>query len=116
MLVTFTNSSSAPIYLSAIYKELAVGESVQTHRSPVELDKEQQLKVYVLAGDITLAFALEAGDSITPGFGLVPKSYTNGTRPAANTVPTFTPIWNSSDSALNFSDGAQWRDALGVLT
>jgi hypothetical protein len=120
MLVTFTNTTSSPIYLSAIYKQLeptgVTGSSVQARRTPADLDANQQLKAYVVAGDITLAFTLETGDSAATGPGSSPVSYSNATRPAASTVPTFSSIWNTDDNALNWSDSVNWRDALGNLT
>lgn len=42
--------------------------------------------------------------------------YTNATRPAANTVPASSSIWNTDDNAMNWSDGVNWRDALGNIT
>jgi hypothetical protein len=116
MLVTFTNASSSSVYLSAIYHELAAGASVQVHRSVAELDSNQSLKAYVAAGTITLAFVLEAGDSVAAGFGPVMTSYTNATRPAVSAVPVFTAIWNTSDKAVNWSDGTNWRDNAGNIT
>ena len=43
-------------------------------------------------------------------------SYTNLTRPAANTLPAGSSIWNTDDNAPNFSDGTVWRDAMGTQT
>jgi hypothetical protein len=80
------------------------------------LEADQILKQYVQAGTITLSFALETGDLAALGFGSVPISYSDITRPAANTIPTFTPIWNTDDDALNWSDGANWRDSNGAIT
>lgn len=42
--------------------------------------------------------------------------YTDGTRPAANTLTAGSSIWNSSDNAPNYSDGTNWRDAAGAVT
>jgi hypothetical protein len=116
MQVTFTNASADPIYLSQLYVEIAPGASVTTQRTRADLEGDQILKAYVQAGTITLAFTLETGDSAPAGFGSVPMSYTNITRPAANTVPTFTAIWNTDDEALNWSDGTDWRMADGSIT
>ena len=41
---------------------------------------------------------------------------TDATRPDASTFLPGTGVWNSEDSAWNFSDGTNWRDALGTLT
>ena len=42
--------------------------------------------------------------------------YSSAGRPAANTVPIGTAIFNTDDSAPNYSDGAAWRDSNGSLT
>ena len=42
--------------------------------------------------------------------------YTDATRPAATTFLAGTRIWNSDDSAYNYSDGTNWVDAMGGLT
>src|SRR3954470_18329464 len=105
MQVTFTNPGSSAIWVHPLQMSLAGGSSVTTRRTPADLDREQVFKAHVVAGDITLAFALETGDTAQLGASSSPKSYSNSTRPAANTVPTFTPIWNTSDNALNWSDG-----------
>lgn len=43
-------------------------------------------------------------------------AFSDGSRPAADTVPVGGMIWNSGDNAPNFSDGANWRDASGAIT
>ena len=116
MQVTFTNASGSAVYLSAIYSQLAAGQSVTTRRTQSQLEAEQQLKAYVQAGTITLSFALETGDSAALGSAVSLPSYTNITRPAANTVPTFSCIWSVDDNATIWSDGIQWRDNDGNIT
>jgi hypothetical protein len=44
------------------------------------------------------------------------KTYTDGTRPSASSVGAGTMIYNSGDNAPNFSDGTNWRDAIGNIT
>ena len=44
------------------------------------------------------------------------KSYTDATRPAATSVPAGTVIYNSTDSGLNVSDGAEWRSPTWSVT
>jgi len=116
MQVTFTNASADPIYLSQLYVEIAPGASVTTARTRADLEGDSILKAYLAAGTITLAFTLETGDSEALGFGPVPVSYSNTTRPDADTVPTFTAIWNTDDEAMNWSDGTDWRMADGSIT
>ena len=41
---------------------------------------------------------------------------TDATRPDASTFLPGTKIWNTDDNAFSYSDGSQWRDALGNLT
>lgn len=43
-------------------------------------------------------------------------AYTDGTRPTAASAGKGTMIWNDTDNAPNFSDGANWRDAMGSVT
>lgn len=116
MLVTFTNASASALFLSQLYVEIPAGGTVTTQRTVADLEGDQTLKEYVVAGIITLAFATETGDNAALGFDRVPVSYSNATRPAATTVPAFTPIWNTSSNALEWSDGIQWRTADGVIT
>lgn len=42
--------------------------------------------------------------------------YTDATRPSATLFLPGTGIWNSDANAWQFSDGTNWRDAVGVLT
>lgn len=116
MLVTFTNASGSALYLSCLYKELAAGESVQTRRSSVDLEREEQLKAYVQAGTVTLAFTKETADDAAaqPSAGV--KNYTNMTRPGVATVPIYTFIFNTDDNAANWSDGVNWRANDGSIT
>lgn len=37
-------------------------------------------------------------------------------RPAASSWPVGLPIWNTDDNAVNYSDGTNWRSAIGELT
>jgi hypothetical protein len=115
MLVTFTNASSEDVFLSLLYKNLAPGESVQVSKSRSELDMEQPLKELVAAGTIVLAFAVESGDDAALGAEPWPP-FTDLSRPAPADWPLFGAIWNTDDSALNWTDGTNWRDAAGVIT
>lgn len=58
----------------------------------------------------TERFKVEAG-----GHPVLP-TYTNAGRPAANTVPAGTVIFNSDDNYTNASDGTNWRDPTGAVT
>lgn len=121
MLVTFTNTTSQPIYVHTLQKALAAtgasGAVVTTRRTPADLDRDQTLKANVVGGYITLGFTLETGDTAALGASSAGMaSYSNATRPAASTVPAFVPIWNTSDNAPNWSDGTNWRDASGIIT
>ena len=44
------------------------------------------------------------------------STYSNGTRPDANSVPAGSMIFNTDDNAPNVSDGTNWRDMVGNLT
>lgn len=116
MLVTFTNTTDGPIYLSVLNMSIAAGASLTTRRSRAQLDSEQPLKVLVADGDITLSFELEAGDEAALVPAASPLAYDNDTRPDADTVPEHTSIWNTDDNAHNWSDGTNWRDANGDIT
>jgi hypothetical protein len=116
MQVTFTNLSAAPVYLSALMTSLDPSKSVTTRRTTGDLDREQNLKVYIQTGVIQLAFAMEAGDGADLGFNPSSPTYSNTTRPAAATVPAFTMIFNTDDHTLNLSDGVNWRDGAGNIT
>ena len=115
MLVTFTNAGSEDVFLSLLYKNLAPGASVTVSKSRSELDQEQPLKKLVQAGTIVLSFAEEAGDDAAVGTEPTP-SFSNATRPAAAAWPVTSPIWNTDDDSLNWSDGTNWLDATGAIT
>lgn len=53
---------------------------------------------------------------VTATLFLRPASYSNATRPTASLVPAGVMIWNTDDTAPNYSDGVNWRDAIGNLT
>lgn len=66
---------------------------------------------------LTTGHVIQATGPGTFGWGLVPTpNCTNATRPAANTVPAGTQIFNTDDGAPNWSNGTDWVDALGNLT
>jgi hypothetical protein len=115
MLVTFTNASADDIFVSLLYKNLAPGEGVQVSKSRSELDMELELKKLVQAGDIVLTFAEEDGDDAAVGTEPHP-AFADATRGLATAWPAFAAIWNTDDNALNWSDGAVWRDATGAIT
>jgi hypothetical protein len=120
MLVTFTNTTSSPIFISLLYKQLgATGSadaSVTVSKTLSELDQEQSLKALVESGDVTLSFASESGDSAAMGAQESMASFDDAGRPAASAWPLFSPIWNTDDNAPNWSDGTNWRDAAGTIT
>jgi hypothetical protein len=53
---------------------------------------------------------------LTANMYLQPEIYDDITRPSATLYPAGVSIWNTSDNALNWSDGAVWRNASGVIT
>lgn len=116
MQVTFTNASSDIVAIAAFYRSLAASESVTVSMSASQYDQEPGLKALVEAGTLTIDSAVaEAGDSSALNAATGP-AYDNAGRPDATTVPTFSSIWNTDDSAPNYSDGTQWVDAAGVAT
>ena len=48
--------------------------------------------------------------------GGVTAVYTDGTRPAASGFAAGYQIFNTSDASPNWSDGNDWRDAVGSIT
>ena len=115
MLVTITNAGSEDLFVSLLYKALAVGESVTVSKSRSELDQEIEFKKLVQAGTLTLSFEMEDGDSAAIGTEPHP-AFTDLSRPAAGDWPIFAAIWNTDDDALNWTDGTNWKDAAGVNT
>jgi hypothetical protein len=107
-----------PVYI----QDLDVGYEYQ-HR---------KVKVYVPVGgfiDIPASsrslFSYEQGyirkavtaGLITATLYIQPETYTNATRPSPTLYPKGSYIWNDSDNAYNYSDGAgNWRDATGAIT
>ena len=118
MQITVTNvkTDQTPIYLRDLYKDLAYGQSVTTRRATAELNRATGLQAALLAGDITISYLLESIDTAQFRGGPPPVSYSDITRPAANLFAPFTFIWNTSDNAVNWSDGLVWRDSAGIPT
>jgi hypothetical protein len=116
MQVTITNAGSEDIFVSLLYKQLTVGESVTVSKSVSELDQELEFKKLVQAGTLVLSFTKEDGDEAAVGAQEVLPVFTNATRGAASAWPAFTPIWNSDDNAPNWSDGTVWRASDGTIT
>ncbi len=44
------------------------------------------------------------------------RVYSDSTRPAASTYPVGRGFWNTSDNAMNWSDGTNWRNNAGSTT
>jgi hypothetical protein len=72
------------------------------------------------ASGLTTGHVVRATGPTTFGWGLVPTPvYNDSTRPAANTVPAGTQIFNTDEGANgapNWSNGTSWVDAVGNLT
>ena len=113
MLVTITNVSTDLVYF---HISMSPGQSITTRRTTADLERDHRLSELVASGLVTLAFTKEFGDDATMGLDSPLPSYSNATRPAATTIPARTAIWNTDDSAENFSDGTNWRDNAGNLT
>lgn len=47
---------------------------------------------------------------------LVLKNFTDGNRPAANSLPSGATIFNTDDKFINVSDGTNWFDPTGTIT
>lgn len=73
MLITVTNVSTDPVYISQFYRQLAASEAISVRRTMAQVDADVGLKALVTAGTVTLTFAAETGDDIaasdTPGDG-----------------------------------------------
>lgn len=71
---------------------------------------QDERSVRFLGSDGTLRSGIHQTGNMVLG------SYANATRPAATAVEAGTMIWNTDDAAVNLSDGAVWRDAVGTVT
>lgn len=116
MLVKITNIGVDQLHIPAYGKVLEPGQYVETRRSMADVSGDESLKALVVSGDVSLEFTKEANDDVVAGFGEPPAAYSDASRPAAGDVPAFTFIWNTDDNAPNWSDGAAWRDAAGLVT
>ena len=116
MLVTFTNASGSQIMVSSLYKVLDPGESATTSRAQTDLQFERQLLVDIESGDVTVAFATEAGDSAATGQpGTLEAFATAAALPAATARPLFTKVWQTNKTRPAWTDGTDWRWADGVV-
>ncbi len=116
---TLGNSSSFLVdayYTTILIARRLVGETGHVSASKFQFDNNC---TYALIEDCNYS-------TITPGATCLVRVqgagslqlpvYTDGTRPAANTVTAGTMIFNSSDNFPNVSDGANWRDMSGGIT
>lgn len=73
MLITVTNVSTNPVYISQFYRQLAASEAITVRRTMADVDGDDSLKALVRTGVLTLTFTAEAGDELanadTPGDG-----------------------------------------------
>lgn len=44
------------------------------------------------------------------------QMFSNTDRPSAATYYAGMKVWNTDDAAFNYSDGTNWRDAMGNIT
>jgi len=121
MLVTITNATSEKRYVSALYRDLnangTTGDSVTVSRSTTDLQLERQLLIDVEAGDLTLAFAVEDGDSALAGSPGSLEVFANAAAlPAAAARPLYTPVWQADNATIVWTDGTDWKLASGVTT
>jgi hypothetical protein len=115
MLITVTNISDDLVAINTIYKTLQVDEAVTFSRTAAQIDADLQLKSLITDGLVEVTMESETSDaSIVPTTPLA--HYTNTSRPDATTVSAYTVIYNTSDQAINVSDGTNWRDADGNVT
>lgn len=118
MQVVITNATSGDFYVSMLNKSLTAGEAVTvTETSQAALDGESQLKKDVQAGNLTLAFTVEAEDAVITGQGTALPSYADaGSLPAASAYPFGTHVWQADANLAVWTDGTNWRTAAGVIT
>ena len=121
MQVTITNATAEQKYVSMLYKDLApngeTGDSVTISASQADLQAQRQLLVDVEAGDLTLAFAVEAGDSAVTGQPGTLESFANAAGlPAAADRPLFTAVWQADNATIVWTDGTNWKLATGLTT
>lgn len=117
MQVTITNASSEDVAVGFLYKTLAAGESVTVSRSVSDLDTESQFKKLVEAGTLTLAFAVEEGDSAAIGHPQTLEAFADaGSLPDPAARPLFTTVWQTDAALAVWTDGSDWRTAAGAVT
>lgn len=71
MQVTLTNlSSTTPVYITQLYKQLAPLEAITVRRTMAQIDADSSLKALIVAGSVGITYTEEAGDDIAGGGGL----------------------------------------------
>jgi hypothetical protein len=117
MQVTITNASSGDVAVNNLYKTLAAGESVVVSMTWSEMDGQTEFKKLVEDGTLTLAFAVEAGDSAEIGHPGTLEAFANAAGlPAASARPLFTTVWQTDAALAVWTDGTNWRTAAGAIT
>jgi hypothetical protein len=90
---------------------LTVGTS---DNSDAIVSSSKGLQLEADAGTGSRVQLLTAYTDVSKPFRFAP--YTDGTRPAATSVPAGSTIWNTSDAQLNISDGTNWTLPDGSTT
>ena len=117
MQVTITNATSEAKFISFLYKQLDAGESVTVSKAQAELQLERQFLIDVENGDLTLAFAVEAGDSAPTGNPGTLESFANAAGlPDPASRPLFSTVWQVDQDYAVWTDGSDWRTAAGAVT
>jgi hypothetical protein len=118
MQVTITNATSADFYVSLANSNIAAGESITlTGRSTGDIDAEDQLKKDILAGSLTVVYALEAVDAVVTGQGSPLPAFANeAALPAPAAYPLFSPVWQTDNATVVWTDGTNWKLATGITT
>lgn len=110
---------ATPIFVAFVDDEVVVFTNPGLVEESASFYAQLQYSTQRLATDSTVIF-WNGAESAAPIFGAFPLFSDDGVaapqRPAANTLPAGTPIFNVDDAALNISDGTVWRNALGAQT
>lgn len=121
MQVTITNATAAQLPIGMLYKTLepngSTGDAVTVRKTVAEMNGDQTFKTLVENGSVTLAFAVETGDSAVLGHPATLEAFANAVGlPAAAARPLFTTVWQTDAAYAVWTDGTNWRDAAGTIT
>ncbi len=112
--LTITNLTSSPVLVQELYASVPASGTLATERTQSDVLGMSSFLTSVAAGDLSYVITY-SDEELAAGLAGAPI-FANVDRPDSSSVATGLEIYNTDDTAPNYSDGTDWRDAAGSLT